>query len=491
MTARYSKEFQAPIKLSVLMPVYNERFLVEAAIHRVLAFSHPQVREVELIVVDDGSTDGTRDILRRLAGSHRSMRYFEQERNQGKGAAIRRAIAEASGELAVIQDADLEYYPEDWGRLLRPFFEADADAVYGSRFMSGEYRKVLYFWHTLGNQFLTFLSNAMTDLNLTDMETCYKMVRTELLKSIPIRSNDFSIEPELTAKLAKRAAVIYEVPIRYAGRTYQEGKKISARHGFGALWSILKWTVVDDLFQNDQYGAAILTSLSQVHQFNRWMSELLSPELGARVLEIGAGVGNLTMRFLPREHYLATDINPHYLAFLHNMSVGKPYLRVAELDVTDAQAFAALQGRFDTVICLNVLEHVEDVAAALRNIYSALEPGGKAILLVPQGQWLYCSLDDALGHTRRFGRSEVDGLIRGAGFEIEQVFDYNKVSVLGWLYNGRVWRRKHFPRIQLKALNMIAPVVRHVDNRLPWHGLSVVAVARKPKQATAAVRVQA
>ena len=184
-----------------------------------------------MVVVDDGSEDGTRELLREFAASEKRVRFIEHERNEGKGAAIRTAIRAATGDLIVFQDADLEYDPNDYVRLVRPFLEDGADVVYGSRFLPSDRRRVLYFRHTIGNRFLTFLSNCFTDLNLTDMETCYKMFRGPLLKSIPIRSNDFAIEPEITAKVAKRDCSVFEVPISYLGRTYREGKRSGGAMG--------------------------------------------------------------------------------------------------------------------------------------------------------------------------------------------------------------------------------------------------------------------
>jgi len=480
MPEHFPKEFNSPITLSVLMPVYNERFLVEAAIHRVLAFTHPLVNRIELIVVNDASTDGTGELLRTAAASHPHIRLIEHEKNQGKGAAIRTAIHAATGELSVIQDADLEYYPEDWAVMLRPFFESNADAVYGSRLLSSDYRRVLYFWHSVGNRLLTLFSNMMTDLNLTDMETCYKMVRTELLKSIPIRSNDFRLEPELTAKLAKRGAVMYEVPIRYAGRTYQEGKKIGIADGMAAIAAIIRWKLIDDIYHADEYGSSILTSLNHVRKFSAWMARHISPGVGRRVLEIGAGIGNLTRHLMPRDTYVATDINRHYLAYLRNVAVGKPYLQVRELDLADAAGFMPLASSFDTVICLNVLEHISNDLHGLKNIYAALEPDGKAIVLVPQGQHLYCSLDRMLGHVKRYSRHELTELMQQAGFVDIQVSDFNKFGVPGWLLNGRLLKREYFSRVQLKMYNMLTPVMALFDAVLPWNGLSLVATGKKP-----------
>ncbi|MBM4319939.1 MAG: glycosyltransferase [Deltaproteobacteria bacterium] len=475
-----SKQVAWPFKLSVLMPVYNERFLVAAAIQRVLDFRHPLVGELELIVVDDGSTDGTAELLAGLARQDERIRYLPQPRNRGKGAALRVAIAAASGELTVIQDADLEYSPEDWGQMLPPFVEANADAVYGSRFLTGAYRRVLFYRHTLGNRLLTLFSNLMTDLNLTDMETCYKMVRTQLLQSIPIRASGFDIEPELTAKLAKRGALIYEVPIRYAGRTYLEGKKIDWRDGVIALGAILRWKLLDDLYHDDEAGKAILGSLSHVQEFNRWMAELLLQDVGRQVLEVGAGMGSLTIHLLPRDRYLATDIDEHHLSFLENLALGKPYLEVRRLDLLDEAAFRELAGQFDTVICLNVLEHVADPRLALRNLHTVLQPGGRAILLVPQGKWLYSSLDRAVGHEKRYAESELLAELGQTGFALDSLRQFNRAGVLAWVLNGLLLRRRHLSRLQLKTFDTLTPLLERVDRFAPWPGLSLIAVARKP-----------
>lgn len=224
------------LRVSVIMPVFNEAPTVERSIARVRSVPI----NVEIVCVDDASTDGTRDILERLHAQGAIDTILMQERNQGKGAAVRRGIQAAAGDVIVIQDADLEYDPADLPRLLDPILDGRADAVFGSRFI-GSVHRVLYFWHRVGNGLLTLLSNMLTDLNLTDMETCYKMVRADLMKSLPLTSDRFGIEPELTARLAQSKARIYEVPISYSGRTYAEGKKINWRDGIAAFWHIVRF----------------------------------------------------------------------------------------------------------------------------------------------------------------------------------------------------------------------------------------------------------
>lgn len=226
-------------KLSVVVPVYNERATLRAVIERVLGLP----LNIELICIDDGSKDGSVEILKELAGQHPQIRFFEQPRNMGKGAALRRGIAEATGDYVIVQDADLEYDPEDYHHLLEPLVAGKADVVYGSRFMGAAPHRVLYFWHSVGNWLLTLLSNCLTNINLTDMETCYKMFRREVIQSIPIEEDRFGFEPEITVKIARRNLRIYEVGISYWGRTYEEGKKIGWKDGFRALYCLVKYSL--------------------------------------------------------------------------------------------------------------------------------------------------------------------------------------------------------------------------------------------------------
>lgn len=468
-------------KLSAVVPVFNERYLVGESLRRLLSAEIAGISELEVIVVDDGSSDGTSEILDSVAAREpERLRLIRHETNRGKGAAVRTGIAHATGDLIVFHDADLEYDPRDFGKLVRPFLEDGADVVYGSRFLPSERRRVLYFRHTIGNRFITWLSNLCTDLNLTDIETCYKMFRAPLLKSIPIRSNDFRMEPEITAKVSKRKCRVFEVPISYLGRTYQEGKKIGWRDGFKALAAIVRFAVVDDLYQEDQYGSHILHDLERAHRFNRWMAETIRPWVGDRVLEIGAGIGNITHWLLPRVRYVASDINPHYLDYLTNMAAGRPYLEVACVDLENPRTFEPWKGRFDTVICLNVLEHVEDPEAALGNMYEALARGGRLVLYVPAGQGLNSSLDEVLGHRCRYDEAMLRGELQAAGFELESLRDFNRASRPGWWWNGKILRRRSFSRVQLKLFDSAVPVIRRLDRLLPWKGLGLIAVARKP-----------
>ena len=234
------------MKLTVLMPVYNERKTLAEIVSRVLKQRINGINSLELVIVDDASTDGSTEIIEQLADTYPQIKPVFQKKNRGKGAAIREAIQVASGDIVIIQDADLEYNPNDFQLVLTPILQENADVVYGSRFMKEKEKRGLYSKHVLGNQLLTFLSNRFTHLRLTDMETCYKAFRLQSLKTIPLRSNRFGIEPEITAKIAKRKLRVHEVPISYHARTYAEGKKIKWKDGIIAIYIIFKYWLIDD-----------------------------------------------------------------------------------------------------------------------------------------------------------------------------------------------------------------------------------------------------
>ena len=227
------------MKLSVVVPVYNERATLREVIGRVLAVPI----DIELLCIDDGSSDGSREILAELQQKHPQIRALLQPRNMGKGAALRRGIQEATGDFVIIQDADLEYDPSEFPQLLEPLIQGRADVVFGSRFLGGGPHRVLYFWHSVGNWILTLLSNCFTNINLSDMETCYKVFRREVIQSIPLEEDRFGFEPEITVKVARRKLRIYEVGISYSGRTYEEGKKIGWKDGVRALYCLVKYSL--------------------------------------------------------------------------------------------------------------------------------------------------------------------------------------------------------------------------------------------------------
>jgi glycosyltransferase involved in cell wall biosynthesis len=230
------------MKLSVIIPIYNERGTLERVVEKVLSVP----LEIELICVDDGSNDGSREILAKLQLQYPQLRVFLQPKNMGKGAALRRGIKEATGDFVVVQDADLEYDPAEFPNLIEPLVGGQADVVYGSRFLGGRPHRVLYFWHFVGNSLLTLLSNCLTNINLSDMETCYKVFRRQIIQSISIDEDRFGFEPEITVKVAKRRLRIYEIGVSYNGRTYKEGKKIGWKDGFRALWCLFKYSITED-----------------------------------------------------------------------------------------------------------------------------------------------------------------------------------------------------------------------------------------------------
>src|SRR6267154_953391 len=473
--------------LSILVPVYNELYLVRPSLERlkILAES-PLLDRIEIIVVDDGSTDQTSAVLREFELSvtptpnpKLEWLFLHHEVNQGKAATIHTALVRARAELTVIHDSDLEYHPSDLLRMIQVFLEEQADAVFGSRFLASEYRRVLFFRHQLGNHFLTLLCNFVSDLNLTDMETCYKMVKTGLLKSIPLVGHGFEIEPEIAIKLAKRGARIFEVPIRYAGRTYQEGKKINWKDGIRAIAAILRFGFTDYIYADDIYGSQILGRLNRAPRFTKWMADVIRPYVGEKVLEIGAGTGNLTIQLIPRTLYWVSDVNPLYLNYLERVRLERPYMEVGFTDGEKGESFPK-ETKFDTVICLNVVEHLADDLTALTNFREVLEDHGRAIILVPCGPWLYGSLDEVLGHHRRYTRKQLTDLVERAGFHLERILEFNRIGVIAWWLNARLLRRRTFGFWQIKLLNALTPVFRVLDNVLPLPPLSLIAVISKP-----------
>jgi len=469
-----------PSSLSILVPLYNEEEFVAALLERVLRAPLPEGMARQVIVVDDGSTDGSGEIASAFAAAHPDMvKVLSHPRNRGKGAAIRTALEHASGEFALIQDADLEYDPGDYLRLLKPLVEGKADAVYGSRFLIAGERRVLYYWHALANRALTGFLNLLADLNLTDTGTCYKAFRTSLLKSIPIRSEGFGFDAEITMKLAQRHISIYETPISYHGRTYEEGKKIRPWDGVLTFGVILRYWLIRDIYKES--GPEILDVLSGTPRFNRWMADTVRPFLGDTVMELGAGNGNLPRHLAPRRRrYVATDIDAEHLARLRNRLHHRPNLEIARCDLTAPRDFAPYANQLDSVVCLNVLEHIEDDLAGLRNLFSALKPGGLAVVLVPQGPWAYGELDRALGHVRRYTRPELTARMQQAGFEIRQVIEFNRISLPAWYVRGRLFGRRSFSRLQLAVFDRLVWLWRKIDRFLPWGPASLIAVGRKP-----------
>ena len=474
-----ARESRATVKLSILIPVYNERAVAERSLRTVFGAPLPENMEAEYIVVDDCSKDGTSAILERLAQEEPRMRLFRHEVNRGKGAAVRSAIEQATGDFCLIQDADLEYDPNDYPVLLKPLLEGRADAVFGSRYMAGVQTRVLPFYHSRINKYLTLISNAFSNLNLTDMETCYKVFRTDLLKSIPVRSDRFGFEPEITMKCAKRKLRIYEVPISYHGRTYEEGKKIGWKDGVQALGVILKFWLIDDLYRQP-YGRMFLNNLEGTPAYLNWITSLLRPQLGDTVLEIGAGIGTLSGRLMgKRLRYVAAEREPLYLHSLTNRFLRTPNVEVRPLDHSIPSDFAGLEGQFDSAIANHALEYEADPVALLRSLHSTLKPGGKLFALVPQGPGLFGSLDRTLGHHCRFDRKALEQMLSQTGFEVESSRQLNKISTPAWWLFSKVFGREKFSKPLLKIFDKTVWIWRRLDPVLPWNGLSLIVTARK------------
>ena len=474
--------------LSVVMPCFNEASTIGTIVERVLASPWT----AELIVVDDGSTDGTPDLLAGL--DDRRVSVLLQPTNRGKGAALRRGFAHARFPYVIVQDADEEYDPADYGVMMEPLLDGRADVVYGSRFHAARPHRVLYFWHSVGNRLLTTLSNMFTNLNLSDMETCYKAFRREVLDTFQIEEDRFGFEPEITAKVARGGWRIYEVSISYSGRTYAEGKKISWRDGVHALWCIIRYSALTDKVaprsagqvrslpaafeEADEELVETLHSLDGSVRYADWIFSMIEPHLGNRVLEVGAGHGTFTERLMSERKVTATELSPRCLAVLRERFASTPQVEVAGVSIEESAGL----GQFDSAVLVNVLEHIEDDRDALRHLVSALRPGGRVVLFVPAFEALYSDFDRRVGHHRRYRKAQLEAAVEAAGLSVVETRYVNSVGALAWWIVARQLRRTPTTSgLVLVYDRSVVPVLRRVEAvwRPPF-GQSLLCVAARP-----------
>jgi hypothetical protein len=393
--------------------------------------------------------------------------------NMGKGKAIRTAIDNMTGDIAIIQDADLEYDPDEYPLVLAPLLEGRADAVYGSRFASSEQRRVLFFWHSLGNKLLTLMSNMANDLNLTDMETCYKAVRGDVLKKLRLTSDRFGLEPEITARLSQWGARIYEVPISYHGRTYAEGKNIGWRDGVEALWLILKFRFIDTR-ATDEDSVVTRQSLGRAPRFRRWILSWFSDYLGDSVLEVNAGPGHTTSHLLDAERLIVTDDEP-----VHVESLRRRFGHLENIEVLTAAELEASTQTVSSALVFDGLQRSGEPKVFLSSIAEHVRPGGHVLIQVPAGTELFGPTDKSAGHVRRFEREDVVEVIRAAGLELIDIAEVNKLGTVGWRLHHALGAGR-ISGSEARLFDLLVPVARRLDPVLPIHGLSILAVARVP-----------
>ena len=467
--------------LSILIPVYNEQSFLARIVDRVLAAPVPENMAKELIIVNDASTDRTAEVLRNLCEKHSEIRAFDQPYNQGKGAAIRRAVKEMSGQYAIIQDADLEYDPQDYMAVLKPLVNGLADAVYGSRFASREMRRIAHYHHKLGNLFLTHLSNWTTGLDLTDMETCYKAFRATLIKSIPLRSNRFGIEPEITAKLAKRGAIIYEVPISYHGRRYDEGKKIGWKDGVSAIWTIIKYRLIDDCYEPDT-DTPQRQMMTYARNFTQWVAKMVAKRCtGDRVIELCAKEGNIS-RYLPqRQKLVVADDNPIHINILRNQFDGNQTVEVWPLDLNSKSEVgeAASRTKFDTAVFLDYLANSKNETELLTQIKQLLLDDGRLILTVPLRPCLFGTVDQSVGRVKRYSKKEIVRLLDKTGYQIVEYHSFNMLAVPGLFINSKLLKNKKLGKFQLKLYHTFVPLFSVLERFLPFLRANALIVASK------------
>jgi len=455
------------VRLSIIIPVFNEILTIQAIIRAI----RESPLDKELIVVDDASTDGTRRVLERLKGP--DMKLIFHAENKGKGAAIRSAVPHVTGDVVVIQDADLEYSPSQFPSLLTHIERNEADVVYGSRFR-GDHRSFI-FSHFIGNQLLTWFTNLLYNSCLTDMETCYKMMRASIFRELDLQANRFDIEPEITAKILRRGHRLLEVPIDYVGRGYSEGKKIKWTDGLGAVWALLKWRLLAK-----GPDCPLEKLLGGLFEHHRWVSSWILPHLGQRVVHFSGLSGELDRFLLDRDALWVSDPDPANLAALGRKFRYVDHVKVEALHLDHPQLTQQMaEFAPDTFLVTELMVRVPDERELLRRLV-AVAPGPLRLVLIGPSGNDCLPLDTELGRIRRCSATTLTRLVEELGFTVQTTETHNALGGLGWRLVG--WIPTSIRPLGLSSwgYRKLLPLVRWLDDAgLSSFGNSVVLVARR------------
>jgi len=485
------------MKLSVCIPVYNERFWLKPFWERLQSTPIDRcenIDSVELILVDDGSSDGTSAILDTLCsrpfqfhcGRSAKIQLIHLEKNRGKGFAIRHAIQQSTGDVVLIQDADLEYFTSDYPALINPITRNVADAVFGTRF-AGHPRRVLGYWHSLMNRCLTLLANMLFNLDMTDMETASKVFRGEMVRAFRLTSARFGIEPEFASRLGRCGARLFEVPVGYSGRSFRQGKKIRPKDGLKALYQIFKFS----LWDTEPYEPAAMQRLTTIEKMSYLIYDpLIHKALGPlriknenlEILELSGGVGSLTETLLHYGNVVTAENSTYFLDKIRSRFPNHPGFGVKLWDASKDEVPKDWVGRFDCVVAFHLLEQIENDERALDRWRQCLKPDGILLTVVPHHPGLYSSLDKALGHRRRYDLNSLKAKLNRSGYEVSSHCLGNSMGALGWLWQGRIWRRTHFPLRQARFYALLKQIFGPIEKKMEgWAGLHLMALA-KPNQ---------
>lgn len=454
------------MKLSIIIPVYNEVNTILEVIKRVKETPFDK----EIIIVDDNSSDGTTDLLRSL--NEDNIKTLLNDKNRGKGFAIRRALNYVTEDIVIIQDADLEYYPDEYGNLIEKITQGKADVVYGTRFLGAH--RVFYFYHYLGNLFINLIANIILNTNLTDLMTGYKAFRANVIKKLTLEADGFGIEAEITAEVFKRRYRVYEVPISYEGRTYEEGKKIKWTDFFSCLYWLLKAA-----FRGIDVAEDTLLKMVMMKNNNRWTFAKIKPFLGRKVLELGSGIGTFSKYLIEKGREVTlTEINKEYSDYLKKRFISNPWIKILNIDICDMDV-ALGSNKYDTIVGINILEHINDDIGIIKKIKQVITPSGKFLLVVPAHKKLFGEFDRKLGHFRRYSKKDLEEKLKAEDFIIERMEYMNFLGAIGWFIEYKLLKRKRMPQITIWFADKIIPIINLIEKFIKFpFGLSLFVVAK-------------